>query len=33
MIVLGDDVPVIVERKRIKNIYFKVNEDGNITIQ
>ncbi len=32
MIVLGDDVPVIVERKRIKNIYFKVNEDGNIIV-
>ncbi len=32
MIVLGNDLEVIVERKRIKNIYFRINEDKQIYV-
>ncbi len=32
MILLGDDLEVVVERKRIKNIYFRINEDDQIYV-
>lgn len=32
MILLGDDLEVVVERKKIKNIYFRINEDNQIYV-
>lgn len=32
MILLGDEVEVVVERKRIKNIYFRINDDNQIYV-
>ena len=32
MIVLGDDLKVVINRKKIKNIYFRIDDDLNILV-